>query len=251
MGKKTIEKYLRQLMKSVSDLPVEKAERIVGLIYQAYIENRQVFVLGNGGSAATASHFCCDLGKGAAVDGKPRLRVMSLNDNIALLTAYANDVGYESVFVEQMKNLLQEGDLVICITGSGNSPNVLSAIEYANRKGATTIGFLGFDGGTAKYMVTEQITLNNYNYGQVEDLHMLLAHSVSQCFREWVVNGRARWEIPAETVQAERGAADGEKASDVSFDTAWRDSIQRHENLRRDKPGKFDVQRRRAKQIAS
>lgn len=183
----------------------KQVEDFVEMIYQAYSENRQVFIFGNGGSAATASHFCCDLSKGAAVDGKPRLRVMSLNDNVALLTAYANDNGYENVFVEQLKNFLQQGDLVICITGSGNSPNVLSAIEFANKKGGISIGFLGFDGGIARLMVAEHITMDNYNYGQVEDLHMLLAHSISQCFREWVVNGGKPQEIPQVITRAAVG----------------------------------------------
>ena len=107
----------------IGQLPLDRVDKVVQHIYRAYREKKQVFILGNGGSAATASHFCCDLGKGAVVDGKPRLRVLSLNDNMALLSAYANDCGYESVFVEQMKNLLQEGDVVICITASGNSPN--------------------------------------------------------------------------------------------------------------------------------
>jgi D-sedoheptulose 7-phosphate isomerase len=187
--KEWIEKYLRQMMHTLSEVPVEKIERIIELIQQAYVDEKQIFILGNGGSASTASHFCCDLAKGTVVDGKRRLRVISLTDNVALLTAYANDLGYESVFVEQLKNLLQENDLVICITGSGKSPNVLSAIEYANKRGATTIGLLGFDGGLAKGMIKEHITLRNHNYGQVEDLHMILAHVISQCFKERVING--------------------------------------------------------------
>jgi D-sedoheptulose 7-phosphate isomerase len=197
-----IQKYLSQLAEALSEVPVEKVERVMEIIYEAYTQNRQVFILGNGGSAATASHFCCDLGKGSIVDGKPRLRVMSLNDNTALLTAYANDIGYESVFVEQMKNLLQEGDIVICITASGNSPNVLRAIDFANEKSAISIGFLGFGGGRAREMVTEHITLKSHNYGQVEDIHMVLAHSISQCFREWVEKGSIKTKIPETMIHA-------------------------------------------------
>jgi len=154
------------------------------MIYEVFKKNKQVFILGNGGSASTASHFCCDLGKGTVIDGQPRFRVISLNDNIPLLTAYSNDFGYEFVFVEQLRNLLNEGDLVICITASGNSTNVLNAIEYAKQIGAATIGFLGFGGGKAKDMVTEHITVSNSNYGQVEDIHMILAHAACQYFRE-------------------------------------------------------------------
>lgn len=189
MGTEFIERYFSELHDAIGEIPSDKVEKVVQHIYRAYQENKQVFILGNGGSASTASHFCCDLGKGAVVDGKPRLRVMSLNDNMALLSAYANDCGYESIFVEQMKNLVQEGDVVICITASGNSPNVVKAIEFANELGTTTIGFLGFGGGKARDLVTEHVTIENHNYGQVEDVHMFLSHCVSQCFREWVTNG--------------------------------------------------------------
>ena len=189
MGREFIERYFLELNDAIGQVPLHRVERVVQHIYRAYQNGKQVFILGNGGSASTASHFCCDLGKGAVVDGKPRLRVMSLNDNMALLSAYANDFGYESIFVEQMKNLVQEGDVVICITASGNSPNVIQAIEFANEAGTTTIGLLGFGGGKAREMVAEHVTIDNSNYGQVEDVHMFLAHCVSQCFREWVTNG--------------------------------------------------------------
>ena len=189
MGTEFIDRYFSELTDAISQVPQDQVEKVVQHIYRAYRESKQVFILGNGGSASTASHFCCDLGKGAVVDGKPRLRVMSLNDNMALLSAYANDCGYESVFVEQMKNLLQKGDVVICITASGNSPNVVRAIEFANEAGTTTIGLLGFGGGKARELVTEDVTIDNRNYGQVEDVHMFLAHCVSRCFRDWVTNG--------------------------------------------------------------
>ena len=190
MENQIIKNYFKELTDAVWQIPVSNVERVVQIIYDAYCNGKQVFIMGNGGSASTASHFCCDLGKGAVVDGKPRLRVMSLNDNMALLSAYANDCGYESIFVEQMKNLVQEGDVVICITASGNSPNVLRAIEFANEVGTTTIGLLGFGGGKARELVAEHVTIDNSNYGQVEDVHMFLAHCVSHCFREWVRNDK-------------------------------------------------------------
>ena len=165
MGREFIERYFLELNEAVGQVPLDRVEKVVEHIYRAYKDNKQVFILGNGGSASTASHFCCDLGKGAVVDGKPRLRVISLNDNMALLSAYANDCGYECIFVEQMKNLVQQGDVVICITASGNSPNVVKAIEFGNQAGTTTIGFLGFGGGKAKELVTEHVTIDNRNYG--------------------------------------------------------------------------------------
>ena len=175
--------HLTELKKSLDEIHIERVVTISELIYEAYRKNKQIFIMGNGGSAATASHFACDLGKGTIVEGKPRFRVMSLNDNTPLITALSNDFGYDRVFVEQLMNLVQKGDIVICITGSGNSPNVLKAIKYANSKGAITIAFLGFSGGKAKNMVQEHITISNRDYGQVESVHVILAHAVAQYFK--------------------------------------------------------------------
>lgn len=184
--------YIERLKGVLDTFPHDQFERLIDSMMDAYKEDKRIFVMGNGGSASTASHFCCDLGKGTVIDGQPRFRVISLNDNIPLLTAYSNDFGYEFVFVEQLRNLLNEGDLVICITASGNSKNVLNATEYAKQIGATTIGFLGFGGGKAKDMVTEHITVNNSNYGQVEDIHMILAHAACQYFRERIARNGGR-----------------------------------------------------------
>jgi len=144
--------------------------------------------MGNGGSASTASHFACDLGKGTICEGKPRFRVVSLNDNMPLITALSNDFGYERVFIEQLMNLVSPDDLVISITGSGNSPNILKAVEYAKKQGAKTIGLIGFGGGKLQEIVDEHITVSNTNYGQVEDIHLILAHALSQYFKEMIEN---------------------------------------------------------------
>jgi len=176
--------YLDSLKRFLDQIPLEKVEAITDILYQAYRDNRQVFIMGNGGSASTASHFACDLGKGTIIPGKPRFRVISLNDNISLITALSNDFGYEEVFREQLMNLVNAGDIVIGITGSGNSPNVLKAMEYARSRGAVTIGFIGFDGGKLRGMVDEEITIACDNYGQVEDIHLILEHLISQFFRQ-------------------------------------------------------------------
>jgi len=180
--------YFAELKRTLDEIPIEKVERVVQLIYEAYCNNKYVFIMGNGGSASTASHFACDLGKGTICEGKPRFRVMSLNDNIPLITALSNDFGYDRVFVEQLMNLVNPGDLVISITGSGNSPNVLKAIEYAKKQGAKTIGLIGFGGGKVQEVVDEHITVSNTNYGQVEDIHLVLSHAISQYFKDMIEN---------------------------------------------------------------
>ncbi len=139
--------------------------------------------MGNGGSAATASHFACDLGKETVVEGRPRFRVLSLNDNVPLMTALSNDFGYHAIFKEQLSNLVNEGDIVIGITGSGNSANVLEAIEYARSRKAITIGLIGFGGGKLKDLVDEAIVISSTNYGHVESVHLIIEHLIAEIFR--------------------------------------------------------------------
>ena len=148
-------------------------------IFDAYISKHRVFILGNGGNASTASHFVCDLSKGTSIKGKTRLAVVGLTDNIALITAISNDLGYVSVFKEQLMNLLQRDDVVIGISASGCSPNVLVAIEFARSQGAYTIGICGFGGGKLCKLVDAAIVTSVNNYGQVEDTQMVLAHLIS------------------------------------------------------------------------
>jgi D-sedoheptulose 7-phosphate isomerase len=177
------EQYIGELKETLDEISQENVQTIVDVIYDAYRNNKQVFIMGNGGSASISSHFACDLGKGTIMEGKSRFRVMSLNDNIALITALSNDFGYDCVFKEQLINLVSEGDIVIAITGSGNSPNILEAMRYAESRHATTIGLIGFGGGKLKEMVDYEITVNNHNYGQVEDVHLILEHMICQFFK--------------------------------------------------------------------
>ena len=176
--------YLDFLRKAISELDLKVLEHIVDMLQEAQENARQVFLFGNGGSAATASHFACDLAKMAAVPGKPRLRAISLTDNIAMVTAIANDISYDDIFVEQMSVLWNQGDLAIGISASGNSPNVLKAIEYAKNHGGKTIGFSGFGGGKLARMVDVSIAFSASNYGVVEDMHLVLTHLISQAFRQ-------------------------------------------------------------------
>ncbi|MBI2909941.1 MAG: SIS domain-containing protein [Chloroflexi bacterium] len=177
------QRYVAELKGCLDSLPTEEVAQVIDVIYEAYTKGKQVFIMGNGGSAATASHFACDLGKGTVIAGKPRFRVLSLNDNMALVTALSNDMGYDCVFREQLVNLVSEGDVVIAISASGNSENIVQAIEYANSRGAITVGLLGFGGGRLKEMVTYGVVLPSRSYGLAESVHQFLEHLITEYFR--------------------------------------------------------------------
>jgi len=134
--------------------------------------------MGNGGSASTASHFACDLGKGLSLPGKKRFKALALCDNIPTMTAYANDCSYEDIFSEQLKNIVEAGDCVVAISGSGNSKNVLKAVELANQHSAITIGLTGFQGGRLKDLVSECLIVPNNTMEQVEDIHLVILHAI-------------------------------------------------------------------------
>jgi D-sedoheptulose 7-phosphate isomerase len=146
----------------------------------AYNDEKQIFIMGNGGSGSTASHFTCDINKGCCLDMSKKFKVICLNDNIPTMLAYANDLSYEKVFVEQLKNYLQPGDLVIGISGSGNSENVLQAVSYARDMKAKTIGFSGFDGGRLAETVDIPLVASINDMQKVEDVHMIVVHMLMQ-----------------------------------------------------------------------
>ncbi len=175
--------YIKDLKCSLDKLDLNSIDRIVNVLWTAYLNDKQVFIIGNGGSASTASHFACDLGKGTIVEGKKRLRVICLNDNMAIVTALSNDLNYDEVFREQLINLVNSDDVVIAITASGNSPNILKAVECARENGAISIGFIGFDGGQLKPIVDESIIVKSSNYGHIEDVHLILEHMISQSLK--------------------------------------------------------------------
>ena len=153
-------------------------EQAAALLIQAHAEGRTVFLMGNGGSSSTASHLANDIAKGARVPGHPPLRAISLTDNVALLTALANDIDYKSVFAESLEILAQPGDLVIAISASGNSPNIVAGLETAAAKGLRSIGMLGFSGGAALSMVDIALYVDSNDYGVVESVHSALAHAL-------------------------------------------------------------------------
>ena len=151
---------------------LDAIEKIAKAIEIAEKNGKQVFVMGNGGSAATASHIATDWSKTAERKGKQLIRCMSLNDNLPFMTAIANDLGYDEVFVRQLENLLDRDDVVVIISGSGNSPNVIKAAKFAKKKGAITIGMTGFTGGKLRKLVDVCLHVNSDQYGVIEDLHM-------------------------------------------------------------------------------
>lgn len=183
-----ISNYIKDIDKLLKSLNSSEVSNVIHIINECYKKNRQIFIMGNGGSASTSSHFACDLGKGTIVKGKERLRVMSLSDNMALITAISNDYGYEYIFSEQLENLVNEKDVVIAISASGNSPNIIKGVEYAKEKKAIVIGFTGFNGGKLRELSDICIHINCDNYGQIEDIHMLLCHLISQGIRHLILN---------------------------------------------------------------
>ncbi|MGD1118537.1 MAG: SIS domain-containing protein [Dehalococcoidales bacterium] len=173
-----IEEYLAGLQECLEELSTHDIEEAANIIFDAYRKRKRIFIMGNGGSATTAIHFARDLQIGTAVAGKPRVRANCIADNMAFITSLANDIGYDRIFEEQLIDQLVKGDVVIGISASGNSPNVLRAIEYARKNGAVTIGFIGFGGGKLKDLADKSIVLSKKNYQQVEDAHMVLAHII-------------------------------------------------------------------------
>jgi D-sedoheptulose 7-phosphate isomerase len=182
-----VDEYIAEMTGHLRSIPGEAVSRASERLLRAYREGAQVLVAGNGGSASTASHLACDLGKtvlGANPTSRSaRFRVISLVDNVALLTAWANDEGYETVFAEQVKALGKPGDLLVTISVSGNSPNIVSALRAARGRGMETIGLLGRDGGQAEALVDDAIVVSSSEYGHVESAHLVLAHLLAEWFR--------------------------------------------------------------------
>lgn len=184
--KEFIKAYINEVKQSLDTLDIQKINTAVAMIVKAYEKRSRVFILGNGGSASTATHMACDLGKGTLsrfYDNKEkRLRVISLADNTALLTAYANDLSFEHAYVQQLRNLVEKKDLVIVISGSGNSKNLIKAIKYAKDQGARTIGILGFkNGGKLAELVDCSIIVQSNHYGPIEDVHLVMNHLLASC----------------------------------------------------------------------
>ncbi len=178
-----IRTYLGDLSGALANLPLETLAKIIERLAVAREHRRQVFLFGNGGSAATASHLANDLAKGTIAAGLPRLRVMALTDNIPLITAWANDKAYEAVFAEQLENLVAPGDVVIGISTSGNSPNVLRAFELAKSLGAVTVALTGRTGGALKGLADICLMVASHSTPLIEDVHLAVGHCAVAALR--------------------------------------------------------------------
>lgn len=183
---KSIQDYITLLQQTLDQLPGQLISDVIDVLQTARMQGSQVFIMGNGGSAATASHFVCDLAKNTRRDGLPHFRVIGLTDNMAIFSAYANDEGYEQVFAQQLANLVRPRDVVIAISASGNSKNVVHAIEEAQKYDVTTIGFTGFDGGRLGQMVNINIHVKSNIIEHVEDVHLVLEHIIVKMLKDQV-----------------------------------------------------------------
>ncbi len=168
--------YRAESLQHWENLDIGAIDALAKKIERAEKEGREIFVMGNGGSAATASHWATDLSKTAYIAGRPQIRCRSLSENIPYLTAIGNDLSFDEIFSRQLENILNPGDLVILISGSGNSQNLIKACRLAKKKKAQTVGILGFDGGELKKMVDLSILVPSSQYGVIEDMHMAIGH---------------------------------------------------------------------------
>ncbi|MCP5515992.1 MAG: SIS domain-containing protein [Verrucomicrobiales bacterium] len=179
-----INDYFAAQKRAVDAIPVAAVARIIGRLTEAWENERQVFVCGNGGSAANASHFATDLGKGASDKLGRRFRVLSLNDNVSWMTALGNDYAYEDVFVGQLQNYARSGDLLLAMSVSGNSPNLLKAVTWAKERKVHTVALIGGKRGRLAEVADEVVVIEDTHYGRVEDCHMHICHVLCYAFME-------------------------------------------------------------------
>jgi D-sedoheptulose 7-phosphate isomerase len=178
--------YFDRLKSTIDLIPVEDLNNMMNLLLNARNDGRLILIMGNGGSATTASHFTSDFNKGLSYNKSKRFKFICLNDNIPTMTAYSNDISYDDIFVETMKNFLNEGDLVIGISGSGNSKNILKAFEYANKQNAVTIALTGYDGGKLKKIAKHNVHIPINDMQISEDLHLVLDHCIMKIFYDYI-----------------------------------------------------------------
>jgi D-sedoheptulose 7-phosphate isomerase len=176
--------YKTRLIQTLDTLDMNAVGQAIQILREARDRQRHIFACGNGGSASTASHFVTDMVKGASFQRDSRFRIMALTDSMPTITAYSNDVGYECVFAEQLKNFAESGDVFIAISGSGNSPNVVSAMQYAKEAGCKTIALTGRDGGKLGPLAELEIRVRDQHMGRIEDAHLFICHMICYYFME-------------------------------------------------------------------
>jgi D-sedoheptulose 7-phosphate isomerase len=185
--------HVQAVTTALNGLDLAAVSRVIEALWWAYQADRQIFIFGNGGSASTSSHLATDLAKGTLgyrgdAPARP-VRAVSLTDNNSLISAWANDVGFEHVFLGQLKTHLRRGDVVVALSASGNSPNILAAIHFARDAGARTVGLAGFGGGALSGLVDVGVVVDSHDYGVVEDVHLQIGHIISHCFRQRIAAG--------------------------------------------------------------
>lgn len=175
---KILDGYKKNVGELVSKIDDEKLIKIINVLEKGRRNNKRIFICGNGGSATTANHFVCDFGKNAVKGDTGRIKIISLCDNLATITAYGNDFGYETIFEERLKNLMEDGDILIAISASGNSKNILNGVNYAKKRNGYVISMTGFDGGKLKGLSDININIDSDIIEQVEDVHLMLEHMI-------------------------------------------------------------------------
>jgi D-sedoheptulose 7-phosphate isomerase len=183
------EQYRTKLIDTIAHIDTAKVQRAIDQLAETRDAGRCIFVCGNGGSASTASHFACDMVKGASYNRDKRFKIMALTDQMATITAYANDVSYDLVFVEQLRNFAQKGDLLLAISGSGNSPNVLRAVAFVNAQGGVSCGLTGYAGGKLATLATHSVIVPSDDLEKIEDCHMILCHLYTAYLRQELALG--------------------------------------------------------------
>ncbi len=178
-----ITSYMRELEQMIGAISLVQLQAVLRLLEDAYRQGHRIFIMGNGGSAATASHFALDLAKNTIMPGAPRVKAISLTDHVPLITAWSNDTAYEHIFAEQLATMIEPGDVAIGISASGNSPNVINALLLTKRLGGVTIGLLGAKGGEIKHIVDAYVLAPGQNIEQEEDAHLILAHIITRHMR--------------------------------------------------------------------
>lgn len=186
----TIDNYIYDFQQTLMRMKTGPIRQAVNVLHEARLSQAQVFIFGNGGSASTASHFACDLAKNTRIPGWPNFKVLPFTDNMALMTAYANDEGYENVFSQQLASFARPSDVVIGISTSGNSPNVINAIALANEMKTTTVGLTGYDGGRLAQMVDINLHVPSNLIEQIEDIHLMFEHVITYTLRDMLLQQR-------------------------------------------------------------
>lgn len=198
-NKDFINKYFAEMNEIISNMPIEDINKVIDVLFKAWTNGNKIFIMGNGGSASTATHFACDLSKVTIIENKKRFRVIGLNDNIPLVSALTNDDGWSEIYVEQLKNHFEKGDVAIAFSvhgGSGKdkagawSQNLLKALQYTKNNGGISIGFAGFDGGAMKELADICVVVPFNSTPHVESFHLALEHLITFCLREKIMNER-------------------------------------------------------------